>query len=147
MEKRSCRPIKRWRLLMWLRLAGDTPTSNHASRTRRGKWHFSPKRSLRLLSRNVHERPRVVFCRSRRDAYFLGCNTPTIQVSTCRSTFRAEVKSHTSGARSFERDESQLNSSVREGKSDCRHRRYRRGNIGHVVERHGRSLQQETQCR
>ena len=26
---------------MWLRLAGDTPTSNHASRTRRGKWHFT----------------------------------------------------------------------------------------------------------
>ena len=27
---------------------------------------------------------------------FVGCNTLTIQVSTCRSTFRAEVKSHTS---------------------------------------------------
>ena len=27
---------------------------------------------------------------------FVDCNTLTIQVSTCRSTFRAEVKSHTS---------------------------------------------------
>ena len=27
---------------------------------------------------------------------FVGCNTLTIQVGTCRSTFRAEVKSHTS---------------------------------------------------
>ena len=84
---------------------------------------------------------------------FVGCNTLTIQVSTCRSTFRAEVKSHMSCARSFERDESQLNSSVREGKSDCRRRRYRanvhafcQGNIGHVFGRHGRNLQQVTQC-
>ena len=27
---------------------------------------------------------------------FVVCNTLTIQVNTCRSTFRAEVKSHTS---------------------------------------------------
>ena len=85
---------------------------------------------------------------------FVDCNTLTSQVSSYRSTFWAKVKSHTSCARSFDRDESQLNSSVREGKSDCRRRRYRanvhafcRGNIEHVVERHGRSLQQETQCR
>ena len=83
----------------------------------------------------------------------VGCNTLTIQVSTCRSTFRAEVKSHTSCVRSFERDESQLNSSVREGKSDCRYRRshanvhvFCQGSIGHVFGRHGRNLQQETQC-
>ena len=37
---------------------------------------------------------------------FVGCNTLTIQVSTCRSTFRAKVKSHMScrkGAASRER--------------------------------------------
>ena len=48
-------------------------------------------------------------------------------------------------ARSFECDESQSNSPVREGKSDCRRRRshanmhpFCQGNIGHVVGGHGR---------
>ena len=99
---------------------------------------------------------------------FVDCNTLTSHVSSYRSTFLAEVKSHTSCrkrqqtdndvlmacARSFERNESQSNFPMREGKSDCRYRRSHanvhvscRGNIGHVVERQGRSLQQETQCR
>ena len=90
---------------------------------------------------------------------FVGCNTLTSQVSSYRSTFRAKVKSHTSCrkqqqaendvsmacAKFFQCDESQSNSPVREGKSDCRRRRshanmhaFCQGNIGHVVGGHGR---------
>ena len=54
---------------------------------------------------------------------FIGVNTLTSQVGSYRLTFWAKVESHTSCARSFERDESLWNSSVREGKSDCSYRR------------------------
>ena len=64
---------------------------------------------------------------------FVGYNTLMSQVSSYKSTFRAEVKSHTSCrkqqqaeddvsvacAKFFEYDESQSNSPVRKGKSDC----------------------------
>ena len=71
--------------------------------------------------------------------------------------FRVLMQAAASGIRCFDDmceifvcDESESNSSVREGKSDCKRCRSRanlhafcQGNIGHVVGGHGRSLQQE----
>ena len=71
---------------------------------------------------------------------FVGCISLTSQVSSYRSAFQAKVKSHTlcrkqqqhveddvsmTCAKYFDCDESQSNSTVREGKSDCKRRRSR----------------------